>query len=531
MKNMKTFFNSRLTRVMLAVGMLAAASCQEYRIDSQPEAAANLQEDALDTYMMAAESAASVVFNISANTPWRIDRSADAQWLTVTPSMSATSALVSEITVSAEDNDTFSPRTATLSITAPALEGYSKTITVVQASKGDFTITELGEAVDAEGGVATFYIFTNKAWEFLPITSYLTAKGDTSGKDVDDIQTYQLDLVVPVNPGVEREARFMIRTAAHDYECTISQNGIELRLADPEADLTFGSFEAGSELTFEVKANVNWTAEIAEGCEDWLEIADVTKSDKGGAVTVRTRGDVNSYLQARKGTVLLTASDVAPVEVQVAQPSSLKRGNVAAVENDDMSVSFNFAAAGINAFTSQIGGQLGTWTIEFDPDRSVMDVVHLYFVLSATGAFEGPCYRCALTPHAYTAASAPAGIYNNFMQHNNGGWTPNNRWNFDGVKVNGTPTQTDPDLMLPFDAVKKLEKVEFTFKKDGLYTTIYADGGVYSGELVFTDGEDVYLATQFKVSMSTVSDAACGGHTSFEGESVTVRKVYFTPAN
>lgn len=520
-------------RVMIALGMFAFVGCQEYNIDSQPEAAANIQDDALESYVMEAEAAASVVFNISANTPWRIERDATAQWCTVTPSMSATSSLVSEITVSVEDNDTFSPRSATLVITADAIAGYRKTITINQMSKGDFMITELGESVDAEGGVASFFIYTNKAWEFIPVTSYLTVDGVSSGEDVDDIATYQLDVNVPVNKGMEREAKFLIRTAAHDYECIITQTGIELRLADgfDTGSMTFDSFEGGSELSFDVKANISWTAEVDESCADWLEIKNITKSDKGGTITVATKGGINPYIAVRKGLINLTASDVAPVTVEVYQPSQFKRGGVEVVENEDLSATFNFGAAGARAFTAGIGGNKGTWVVEFDPDRAEVEEIHLYFVLSATGEFEGPCYRCAITSHAFTAATAPAGIYNNFMQHNNGGWTPNNRWNFDGVKVNGTPTQTDPDLMLPFEAVKRLEKVEFKFGEDGLYTTIYADGGVYSGELLFTDGKAEYDAMQFVLSMSTVSDAACGGHTTFAGESVTVTKAYFTPNN
>ena len=536
---MKKLFNNNLMRMMIALSMFAVAGCQEYSIDSQPEAAANVQDDALEMYTMAAESAANVVFNISANTPWRIEREADAQWLTVTPSMSATSSLVSEITISVEDNDTFTPRSTTLTITAEALSGYSKTITVNQLSKGDFMITELGAPVEAEGGVAKFWIYTNKAWEYIPVTDYLYgAASITSGEDTNDIEVYELGVTVPVNTGVERESKFIIRTATADYECIISQTGIELRLADgyDASNLVFEDYAGESELTFEVKANVSWDAEVAEEYADWLEITDITKTDKGGAVTVKAHG-VNPYLQSRKGVVNLTASSVAPVAVTVAQPKAFSFGGnwvagTDCIENEDGSVTINFKnLMNDRIFVSNFTGNLGTWTFEFDTERANLENAHLYFLFSTDGNETGNYYRSALTPHHNTVDKG-AGIYNNFMQKNGAGWTPNGRWNFDGTQVNGTPTETNPDKILPCEAIKKLEKVTFQFALDAMTLTIYADGKVYSNALAITGGQDVLLATPFKASFRVIDPDLTASlvHGTYAGEYVTFTKVTFEPA-
>ena len=536
---MKKLFNNNLMRMMIALSMFAVAGCQEYGIDSQPEAAANVQDDALEMYTMAAESAANVVFNISANTPWRIDREADAQWLTVTPSMSATSSLVSEITISVEDNDTFTPRSTTLTITAEALSGYSKTITINQLSKGDFMITELGAPVDAEGGVAKFWIYTNKAWEYIPITDYLYgAASITSGEDTNDIEVYELGITVPVNTGVERESKFLIRTATADYECIISQTGIELRLADgfDAENLTFESYKGVNELSFDVKANVTWNAEVDESCADWLEIKSVTKTDKGGTVTVATKDDVNPYLQPRKGLINLTASDVAPVAIEVLQPVAfvINANWISAMDyNDDMSVTIHLDNnIETRIFNTDFTGTFGTWTMEFDPSNVNMSEGHLYFILSTNGEESGDYYRSALTPHVVT--NQGAGIYNNFVQKN--GSFANGRWNFDGVGVNGTPTSTNPDEIMPFADMPKIEKVTYEFATGGMTMTIYSNGRVYSKLLsVPANNQDAYttLVNSIHLSFRTIKAAAGQhtGHTGFPGEYVTFKKVYFTPAN
>ena len=114
---------------MIAAG-IAISSCQEYEIDSQPGLPPTVRTDALDEYSIAAASPSRIVFNISANTPWSIET--DSQWCMPSPAMSAASSLVSEIVINSEDNDTYLPRTATLTVISDEI-GIVRSIKVVQA--------------------------------------------------------------------------------------------------------------------------------------------------------------------------------------------------------------------------------------------------------------------------------------------------------------------------------------------------------------------------------------------------------------
>ena len=87
---------------ILAASLSTMFSCQELTIDSQPDAPVSIYIDALDSYSLAGTAPGRIVFNISSNTPWTI--TSDSQWCLPSPAMSASSSLVSEITVTTEDN-------------------------------------------------------------------------------------------------------------------------------------------------------------------------------------------------------------------------------------------------------------------------------------------------------------------------------------------------------------------------------------------------------------------------------------------
>lgn len=122
---MKKIFKNILTLSFIAFSALSFNACQEYEINSQPEAPVNIKIDAMEEYTILAKNPQKIVFNVSSNTPWEI--TSDQQWCTVTPSMSAASSLVSEIMVTCEPNNTDQQRVATLTISAKDIE---KTTTV-----------------------------------------------------------------------------------------------------------------------------------------------------------------------------------------------------------------------------------------------------------------------------------------------------------------------------------------------------------------------------------------------------------------
>ena len=156
------------TYIMLAAGLLMS-SCQEYFIDSQPELPPTLYIDALDEYTVVAASPSRIVFNISSNTPWKIET--DSQWCIPEPAMSASSSLVAEIVITPEDNETEYSRTATLTVTADEI-GVVKTIKVLQNKMKEQILLVLADdpaentitAGDGTQGESLVNINSNKPW-------------------------------------------------------------------------------------------------------------------------------------------------------------------------------------------------------------------------------------------------------------------------------------------------------------------------------------------------------------------------------
>ena len=134
------------TYILLTLGLLVI-SCQDDLIDSQHDFPATVDVDAQEEYAVNAEVPGRIVFNIRANTPWSI--ATDSDWCSTTPSTSAESSLVSEVTVYPQDNQTFQSRTATITISSEEL-GVVKTIRVVQAKmkeKVSLTIADTMELI------------------------------------------------------------------------------------------------------------------------------------------------------------------------------------------------------------------------------------------------------------------------------------------------------------------------------------------------------------------------------------------------
>ena len=540
---MKKLIN-RFLGILLGSSMIAAVGCQEFDIDSQPAAAPNLADDAAAEYTMVAESAASVVFNISSNTPWRIE--CDQTWCRVTPSMSAVSSLVSEVKVSVEDNLTTTPRTATLTIVAPEAD-YEKTVTIFQASKGNCDVSTLSDLIEAEGGVARFYIYTNKAWEYRAISGELTgraqvvgaAAGVASAEDADELLTYILDIDVPANLSVNRTLTFKILTAAGEYERTIGQKGVTLELGQEETP-TFELAEIGAEATFQVKANVSgWKAAVAEEDADWLEVVSYDSSEGNGTVTVKTTA-LSPYPCTRKGIVELVYEDATGL-IEVAQPSPVEYkwgfttvadATDRCIDNGDGSLTVNFGSA-MNSEIMRVANHtktLGSWTYEFDPARANLENVHLYFAFH-NGWGDGSAQGCrsAITPHK--VAPAASGIINNFVMRNDARWnsTPQ-RWNIDGVSINPSFPVKEGDEAVPCEAIaKSLERITYDFSEKGLTIIVVADGKSYNATLELSDADPTAYknaVADYYANFRVIADT----HTTYAGQYVTITKFYFTPA-
>lgn len=265
---MKKLYKNTLMQLIVALCTFSFVACQEFDIDSQPEGPLNIQIDAQDSYTANAISPSNIVFNISANTPWAITSS--DEWCHVTPSMSASSSLVSEIVVSLDDNDgivTPQERTATLTVTAEAIN-FKKTITITQYSKEKLIIGNIIDSnhdgmASADGETITFDIVSNKPWEIITYPEFVETITPTSGTGNADCSAITVSLTIAANNGARRSGDLTLRTDFEEQTFTITQDGINILPTD-ETQMKNSISSTGGTTTIPISANVDWKAEVAE---------------------------------------------------------------------------------------------------------------------------------------------------------------------------------------------------------------------------------------------------------------------------
>ena len=300
---MKKLYSNTLMQLILALCTFSFVACQEFDIDSQPEGPLNIQIDALESYTALATSPSNVVFNISSNTPWTIE--SDQQWCKPTPSMSAASSLVSEIVVTMENNTGKKARTAKLTIKAEGVEG-TKVVTIEQASKEDLVVVPYDELVPTEGGSITFTIASNKAWEIIPSTAFLSNIDKTSGTGNEDAIAETVTVTLPANAGAKRAGTLTVKTEFEEYTFTITQNGVIIELEeDPESTtISMPGTGSGMEKTVLIRAKEvidgfdGITFDISQGTAFWKEggADNYVVDEETGYMTLYGSGIVTNYL-------------------------------------------------------------------------------------------------------------------------------------------------------------------------------------------------------------------------------------------
>jgi hypothetical protein len=279
---MKTRLKKTLKKIGILAYMSVAAltfmtSCQDFNIDTPPDRPLNIQIDAMDEYAVLATAPGSIVFNVSANTPWTI--TSDAQWLSASPAMSASRALVSEIIVSVQANTDRTARTGRLTVSA---EGVTppKVITVRQASKENLLVVPPSDEVSADGGVVTFTVLSNKAWEVIPSEQFVADIDKTSGEDSDEAVNETVTVTIPVNPGAQRTSVITVKTAFETFSFNITQKGYFIQRADDPAAtaLTIGSWITTLPI-IPIAANVEWDVEIPSEYASWLLAEAVSQTE------------------------------------------------------------------------------------------------------------------------------------------------------------------------------------------------------------------------------------------------------------
>lgn len=270
-----------LTRIIASLSIfLTAAACQQFDIDTQitPEKElANLRLvcDAVDSYSFPSTNADNVTFNVSSNTPWTITRSSDADWCTVTPSSSSSSALISDVVVSVADNESGEDRTATLTVKGERINSYY-TITIHQSRKGKLFVTPIAKDYVATGGPLTFTINTNVDWEVRTDVSWLSFNRENGQPDPDG-RTITIIATAEPSEVLERVATVTVVAGDEEESFEVAQKG--------SFDLTeiTGTFPgAGATQQLKLRTDLAWTVSADK---DWVSF-DKESGEGSSSVTV-----------------------------------------------------------------------------------------------------------------------------------------------------------------------------------------------------------------------------------------------------
>lgn len=298
---MKKLYRNTWMHLILALCTLNFVACQEYGIDSQPEGPLHIQIDAMDAYTALATSPNNVVFNISSNTPWTI--SSDQQWCIPNPGMSASSSLVSEISVALESNPTGQQRIAKLTIKADGI-AESRVVTITQVSKEDLVVIPYDETVPTTGGTISFNIVSNKPWKIIPSTQFLENIDKTSGTGNEAGEAEAISITIPENPAAKRNGKITVKTDFQEYTFTINQDGVVIEQEEPSEDgiISFNSDEATK--TIKIRANKAWKVKVPKEYEEWITAESL--SDTELKITLKE----SNRLITRKGKVMLSTVDI-----------------------------------------------------------------------------------------------------------------------------------------------------------------------------------------------------------------------------
>lgn len=286
--------------------MMGLTACQDYSIDSQPEGAPQVLCDAVEQYNVQSTNVDNIIFNVSANTPWKITVSTDDEdqsWCVPSPGMSSAAGLVSEVAVTIANNESDTPREAILTITG---DDVDKTIVlkVVQESKSALQVSgaAVTEVFEIAGGTKQMTIRTNRAWEIIykneqdrDWVHFNPATGEVNG-----VESKTIAVTVDPNISVKREATIIVKTEFDKVEKTIMQGGATLEVEEEElAKLT--ALPANSSATIEVpvSATINW--EIEDGVDAWIK--NLTKV--GDKLTFNC--EINYNFAPRTSTISLKA--------------------------------------------------------------------------------------------------------------------------------------------------------------------------------------------------------------------------------
>ena len=299
-RNMKT-----ITRIFAGLAVLCSmAACQMYEIDTQmtPEkeaASIRMECSAVDTYNLPAQNPGNITFNVSSNTPWTITLSSGADWLTVTPSSSASSSLITDVVVTAKENTGTTDRSATLTLRGDKIAN-SRVITVKQARAGKLFITPMVNDYSAAGGPLSFTIQTNLPWEVHSNEGWLSfnrenGEPDPAGRTITIIATAQASNVL------ERSATVTVIAGDQEESFDVVQKGV---FSVTELSESFAS--AGGDKVFYIKTDLPWEVSADK---TWISFDPASGIGDGSTKTITASAGANDGA-LRKATVTVSAGGV-----------------------------------------------------------------------------------------------------------------------------------------------------------------------------------------------------------------------------
>ena len=218
----------------------------------------------------------------------------------------STKSYMSEIVVTMENNTGKKARTAKLTIKAEGVEG-TKVVTIEQASKEDLVVVPYDELVPTEGGSITFTIASNKAWEIIPSTAFLSNIDKTSGTGNEDAIAETVTVTLPANAGAKRAGTLTVKTEFEEYTFTITQNGVIIELEeDPESTtISMPGTGSGMEKTVLIRANKEWKVEVPKEYQSWLKAEALSETEL--KVTTTT---TNNLMVNRVGHIIMKTKEV-----------------------------------------------------------------------------------------------------------------------------------------------------------------------------------------------------------------------------
>jgi hypothetical protein len=204
-------------------------SCGDrYEIDSQTDSVVKTLTVTSDSvYYFEATSPREVVVSINSSGAWNAICSED--WLTVDPYTSDSSSLITEITLSLEDNDdSYDERSATITFSAEEVDEI-EVIEIVQYGVVQLVVDPISDAFAEEGSTQSFTFLSNRDFDITTSSDWLDLSL-TSGLASNSEQT--INITAASNAGQqERFDTIFILTSEAETQFVVAQGGVNFDIA------------------------------------------------------------------------------------------------------------------------------------------------------------------------------------------------------------------------------------------------------------------------------------------------------------